>query len=182
MHVDAGPRSDGANRRISGLTRSAIPGPTNGPGADCLLRHVPPEIERHMNADFPDRGSRMAALYAERGAVAAASAGGCFATATRARGDRVEFRGHADVWSRRAAASAFRATRFSATTAARLLMNPAVPAARRSPPQSFAERLLKRLTYGVPLRAVCRADGMPDRSTVYRRLADPAFDHACRFM
>jgi transposase len=47
----------------------------------------------------------------------------------------------------------------------------------------LVEAILDRLSEGEPLRAICRAAGMPGRGTVYRwRRADPEFDRACEFM
>jgi hypothetical protein len=40
--------------------------------------------------------------------------------------------------------------------------------------------ILQQLFHGVPLRVLCRAPGMPGRSTIYRwRREDPEFDRIC---
>ena len=44
------------------------------------------------------------------------------------------------------------------------------------------DRIFELLWDGVPLRVMCRADGMPSRATIYRwRKMDPAFDRQFRF-
>lgn len=43
--------------------------------------------------------------------------------------------------------------------------------------------ILDLMAEGIPLRAICRAEGMPGRQTVYRwRQDDPAFDAQCQAM
>jgi hypothetical protein len=45
------------------------------------------------------------------------------------------------------------------------------------------EAILEHLADGVPLRVICQAEGMPNRSTVYRwRRDDPAFDRSFGLM
>ncbi len=44
------------------------------------------------------------------------------------------------------------------------------------------DRILDLLSEGVPLRVICRTEGVPSRETVYRwRRSDPAFDRMCIF-
>jgi hypothetical protein len=50
-----------------------------------------------------------------------------------------------------------------------------------STPQ-LRDRIFELLLDGVPLRVMCRAEGMPSRATVYRwRKLDPAFDRKFEF-
>lgn len=44
------------------------------------------------------------------------------------------------------------------------------------------DRILDLLGEGIPLRVICRTEGVPSRETVYRwRRSDPAFDRMCIF-
>jgi hypothetical protein len=50
-----------------------------------------------------------------------------------------------------------------------------------STPQ-LRDRIFELLLDGVPLRVMCRAEGMPSRATIYRwRQLDPAFDRKFEF-
>ena len=50
------------------------------------------------------------------------------------------------------------------------------------PRRNCGNRIFELLWDGVPLRVMCRADGMPSRATIYRwRKMDPAFDRQFRF-
>ncbi len=44
------------------------------------------------------------------------------------------------------------------------------------------DRILDLLGEGIPLRVICRTQGMPSRETIYRwRRSDPAFDRSFKF-
>jgi hypothetical protein len=59
-------------------------------------------------------------------------------------------------------------------------LEPRLPGRPTISTPALRERILELLGEGIPLRAMCRTEGMPSRGTVYGwRRADPEFNHQC---